>query len=316
MSDLVSIILPTYNRAHLVMNAINSVLTQTYQNWELIIWDDGSTDDTEKVLAALSDSRIRCFRDANHGMSYALNRGLDLATGDLIAFLDDDDTWLPETLKIQVSVMEKFPQIDLVFGNFNNVSIEDHSQNIGFDQTAESISQLITQKIDADLWLINQGFLKAVSRDNFIAFDTVICRKSVIDSLGPFNENLRNGMDFEFWWRFGLAGLQPAYTDKIILNRNKYPGSLSGRTLIALDNRIKTLDCCAYHSESMSREDTLEYLKPAYRNAWQNKIILFGTMGEKGNAWQAFIKSLKYGFSPGSVKLILQSLISPDKNKT
>lgn len=306
--ELVSIILPTYNRAYLLPKAINSVLEQNYQNWELIVWDDGSTDDTESVLAAFKDPRILCYHEENHGMSYALNRGLELAKGDLIAFLDDDDTWLPEKLEFQLSVMEEFPQIDLVFGNFININMEDKSQNLGFDQVESSLALLVTEKQDQDIWLIDQGFLEGVSMDNFIAFDTVIIRKRVFDLIGIFNESLRTGMDFELWWRFGLAGLKPAFTRDVVLNRVKYPGSLSGRSLQASLNRLQTLEMCKELAIKQDRRDLVDLLEAAYRNAWQNMIIIHGDQREKKKAWQAFIQSLKYGFSLGSVKLIIKAL--------
>ena len=316
MSALVSIILPTYNRAHLVMNAINSVLAQTYENWELIIWDDGSTDDTDQVLEAVSDPRIRRYRDENHGKSYVLNQCLGLAQGELVAFLDDDDTWLSLKLEVQTETMLNFPEIDMVFGNFRNINLVDRTETLGFDKSHQGFSKLITEKVNENLWLVEQGFLRGIGRDNFIAFDSVLIRKKKLNQLGLFNEKLKCAEDFEYWWRFGLSGSQAGFTEKILINRYKHANSLSGHSLITSNNYIDALDSCVEHSHLLDRVETITYLKPAYMNAWQNKIKLFGTLGEKGNAWKAFIKSLKYDFSPGSVKLILQSLISPDKNKT
>jgi glycosyltransferase involved in cell wall biosynthesis len=295
------------------MNAINSVLAQTYQNWELIIWNDGSTDDTEKVLAALSDSRIKRYGDENHGKSYVLNQCLGLAQGELVAFLDDDDIWLPHKLETQTEAMLSFPEIDMVFGNFRNINLVDRTEGLGFDMSHQGFSKLFSKKVDESFWLVQQGFLRGIGRDNFIAFDSVLIRKKMINHLGLFNEKLKCAEDFEYWWRFGLSEGQAGFTERILINRYKHANSLSGRSLLASNNYIDALDSCVEHSHLLDRVETITYLKPAYMNAWQNKIKLFGTLGEKGNAWHAFIKSLKYGFSPGSVKLILRSLISSKK---
>lgn len=306
-SALVSIILPTYNRAHLLSAAIDSVLAQTYQNWELIIWNDGSSDDTENVLRALSDPRIHYFTEENHGKSYALNRSLEESQGNFIAFLDDDDQWLPKKLEIQVEVMSEFPDIDLTFANFNNVDVEAKTQDVAFEQTAEGLAQLKTQRINEDWCLVSQGFLEGITRENFIAFDSVMLTKNAIDLVGHFNEDLMTGMDFEYWWRFGLAGMQAAYTEEILMNRNKYPGSLSGRSVGALHNRLITLDACRDLAAKRERPDLVELLEQLYRNTWHNLINAYGKDKDLQNAFSAFKQSLEYGFRPGALRLMAEA---------
>ena len=306
-SALVSIILPTYNRAHLLSAAIDSVLAQTYQNWELIIWNDGSSDDTENVLRALSDPRIRCLTEDNHGQSYALNRSLEESQGEFIAFLDDDDQWLPMKLEMQVEVISEFPEIDLTFANFNNVDVEAKMQDVAFEQNAEGLAQLKTQRINEDWWLISEGFLEGVARENFIAFDSVMLTKNAIDIAGQFNESLKTAEDFEYWWRFGLAGMQAAYTEEILMNRNKYPGSLSGRSVGALHNRLITLDACRDLAAKREQPDLVELLEPLYRNTWHNLINAYGKEKDLQNAFSAFKQSLEYGFRPGALRLMAEA---------
>jgi len=103
----VSVIIPTYNRAHLIKRAIQSVLNQTYQDFEVIIVDDGSTDNTEKVVKSFNDPRIRYIRhEKNKGAAAARNTGIKAAKGKFIAFQDSDDEWLPEKLEKQMKVFE------------------------------------------------------------------------------------------------------------------------------------------------------------------------------------------------------------------
>ncbi|MFX0090642.1 MAG: glycosyltransferase family 2 protein [Candidatus Hodarchaeota archaeon] len=104
---LISIILPTYNRSHVLTRAIRSILNQTYQNFKLLIVDDGSCDNTKQVVEGFSDSRIRYLRrERNEGGSVARNSGIEAAKGEYIAFQDSDDIWLPQKLEMQMRVFE------------------------------------------------------------------------------------------------------------------------------------------------------------------------------------------------------------------
>lgn len=109
-NPLISVIIPTYNRAHIISRAIDSVLKQTYSNWELIIVDDGSEDDTEEVVRRITKKnkgKIFYFKQQNKGVSAARNLGIRKANGDYISFLDSDDEFLPKKLAIQVQKMEE-----------------------------------------------------------------------------------------------------------------------------------------------------------------------------------------------------------------
>ena len=112
---LVSVIIPTRNRREYLQQAIGSVLAQSYANFELIVVDDGSTDGTDKVLAAHEDRRVRYSRHERNGRSASRNRGVDMARGPLIAFLDDDDLYLPEKLHMQVRYLTSELRIGAVF---------------------------------------------------------------------------------------------------------------------------------------------------------------------------------------------------------
>src|SRR5262245_55318681 len=109
-NPLVSIILPTYNRAGLIMETIESIYKQTYHNWELIIVDDGSTDNTEELVTSLNDPRIRFIKAGRIGIGGKIkNTGIRNANGDLLAFIDSDDLWAENKLEKQVQIMKQFP---------------------------------------------------------------------------------------------------------------------------------------------------------------------------------------------------------------
>lgn len=108
MNELVSVIMPSYNTANFIEESINSVLNQTHQNFELIIVDDCSTDNTDEIIAGIKDERIKYIKnEKNSGAAVSRNRALREAKGKWIAFLDSDDVWLPEKLEKQIAFMKK-----------------------------------------------------------------------------------------------------------------------------------------------------------------------------------------------------------------
>ena len=114
-SPMVSIILPTYNGERYVAEAVESVIGQSYQNWELVAVDDGSDDATPDILSSFG--QVKLIRQENRGVSHARNTGVKHASGDLLAFLDQDDRWLPEKLSRQVDILRQRPDLELVFAH-------------------------------------------------------------------------------------------------------------------------------------------------------------------------------------------------------
>lgn len=129
INDLVSIIMPSYNTAKYIEESVNSVLAQTYTNWELLIVDDCSTDNTMEILSKFADNRIRIFRnEQNSGAAVTRNKALREAKGRWIAFLDSDDLWLPEKLEKQLLFMQKY---DYAFTYTNYECIDETSHSLG-----------------------------------------------------------------------------------------------------------------------------------------------------------------------------------------
>ena len=113
-TDLISVIIPTYNRAHIIKRSVESVLNQTYKNIELIIVDDGSTDNTKEIIDSINDKRIKYIYQANQGAASARNKGIDLAEGQYIAFQDSDDVWHLDKLEKQLKVLKQ-NDADVIF---------------------------------------------------------------------------------------------------------------------------------------------------------------------------------------------------------
>lgn len=307
-SPLISIILPTYNRAALLPRSIQSVLDQTYPHWELIIWDDGSQDNTREVVRSLADERIRYFYEHNHGVAYARNRAMEKATGEYIAFLDSDDIWVDEKLELQVDVFRQYPQIEVLFGDFLNNQLASGKMVRNFEVFPSHLALLKVTPVREGLNMIDGGFAESLAGGNYIATDTIMLRRSVLERVGLFNEALRNSEDFELWWRMALAGVQFAYLNVVLMERNKPEDSLSGPGVLGTQSEIKALEICVQTALAHDREDLVELLKKRYRNAWQNMITACAKAGDLQGMWHAFRKTLGYGFRPGTLRLLLAGL--------
>lgn len=179
----VTVVICTYNRAGLLPRAVESLLTQTYANYEVIIVDDGSADNTQDVIATFTDPRIRSFRhESNKGLSTGRNTALTVARGEYIAFLDDDDEYLPNNLETRVHAMDSAPrEVGLVYGWRDDVD----------DSTGEAIDHP-RETLEGDLfeYLLKLGYVGG-SLD-------IMVRKSVALEVGGFDETLRTGEDLVF----------------------------------------------------------------------------------------------------------------------
>ena len=179
----VTVVITTYNRADLLPRAVESVLAQTYADYEIIIVDDCSSDDTQDVIATFSDPRIRSFRhERNRGQSAARNTGILNAKGEYIAFLDDDDEYLPANLEARVHRMEKAPpEVGLVYGWKDEVD----------DSTGE-VRPHIRHTLEGDL------FEHLLALKYLASTPDIMVRKSIALEIHGFDERLGNGEDSLF----------------------------------------------------------------------------------------------------------------------
>ena len=285
------------------------MLAQTFSNWELIIWDDGSTDATQEVMNGFRDSRIHYSCADNHGQAYALNQAFQLAHGDYIAFLDDDDQWVENKLERQLESFANYPNLDIVFANFLNINHSTGKRIKGFDQEREALQKLQVHRLSDHDYLIQDGLLPALAESNFIASDSALLKREAMLKIGPFNGNLEVGLDLEFWWRASLLDLTFAFTDDILMIRNKLPGGLTSSQVSTLHNHLRALDACAQDLRAFGREELLPVLTGAYRNAWQNLIEIYGKQKDMAGVLEAFNNACKYGFQPGTLGAFMRALI-------
>jgi glycosyltransferase involved in cell wall biosynthesis len=179
----VSVIVPTFDRAGLLAEALDSVQAQSFPDWECIVVDDASTDGTPAVVSAraAADPRFRSLRIEHAGTpGRARNTGIRAARGRLVAFLDDDDAWMPGKLELQVARLEREPEAALVFSRVER-----------FGDETGAWPRALPERPD----------LRSLFAANFIACSTVVARRGVLERAGIFDENLGCAQDFDLWLR-------------------------------------------------------------------------------------------------------------------
>lgn len=212
----VTAVIPTYNRAQLVQEALESVFAQTRPVDEIIVVDDGSTDNTPEVLKSYGD-KIRYLRQVNQGAGPARNLGIREASGYFIALLDSDDLWLPDKTKIQVEFLSHNPQIDFLFSDMATLSqtpdfLYPEIQNQGIHDYL--VAHSTNLEILFDYLIIY----------NFVPTSTVIFKRTCVDKIGYFNP-IRIVEDIDYWLRASHL-CRWGFVNAVLEKRRRHSGNL------------------------------------------------------------------------------------------
>jgi glycosyltransferase involved in cell wall biosynthesis len=201
MHPKVSVIIPTYNRAVKVQNAIESVLAQTISELEVIVVDDGSSDGTGQILKELYGARIRYFAQANQGVSVARNKGIAEARGEWIAFLDSDDLWENEKLKWQFKALDQFgPEWGVCY---TDTRLLNHPETRTLFELAEhSYRHQSMMGVNAD---VQQLLVRPGGAGMVVCPSSVLARADAVRKVGGFDPRLRFSEDSEFLFRLAMV---------------------------------------------------------------------------------------------------------------
>ena len=219
----VSVVVPTYNRAYCICRTIDSVQAQTHKNWELLLVDDGSTDDTAALIASTygHDPRIRYIKQSNAGVSAARNTGIRESRGHYVALLDSDDVWRPWKLELQLACFHAFPEVGMVWTNFEGVDssgkvvnerylttmYEAHRHFGSFEnlfRTSCPLSDLIDTPNSSDprARVYVGNIYSQMLRGNLVHTSTVMLSRDRIAKVKEFDESLKlSGEDYDFHFR-------------------------------------------------------------------------------------------------------------------
>lgn len=268
----VSVITPTYNRENYIAEAISSVLSQKFSQFELIVVNDGSTDHTKlEVEPFLTDERVRYFYQNNQGQSGARNFALGQAAGDYIAFLDSDDLWCPDKLEKQLAVFEAYPDIDIVHGD---EALIDESGAIISLKNMKRYSGHITRQLLAD---------------NSVSITTALVKRHCFDEMGGFDTSIGVADDYELWLRFS-ARYRFHYEPGIVASYRVMADQISSdkhRRFAANELIIKRF-----------LEQYGDVLAPAERRwglarFYCRKARYFASVGERSNAVGSILKAYR-----------------------
>lgn len=214
MSEVrVSVVVTNYNYGRYLAGCLDSILNQSYPRFEIVLVDDGSTDDSDQVVARYRDEpRLRTFRQPNGGQARAKNAGIRQARGEFIAFLDADDRWLPEKLEKQVRLFAD-PQVGVTFTRARFIDADGHPL------PADAPGRYLTPRAGA---VTSYLFL-----DNFVPFSSSMVRRACLERFGGFDESLSMGIDWDLWLRLS-TGCRFAFVDEPLLDyRVGHAGQMS-----------------------------------------------------------------------------------------
>ena len=226
-SPLVSVIIPAYDVSEFIGEALDSVLAQTFTDYEIIVINDGSPD-TEALERALKPymSRIVYLKQENRGVSAARNSGIKAARGSLIAFLDGDDTWLPNYLAVQVARIQADPTIDVLYPNV-----------IMFGDPSEAGEEFMTICPSNGEVTFERLLLQECNVSN-----CSIARRETIVRAGLFDESLRSVEDFDLWLRVIKQGSRIAYHRDVLARYRRRTGSLTADPIWLSKHILRVLE--------------------------------------------------------------------------
>ena len=201
--SLISVMMPTYNNAKYISQAIESIYAQNYSNIEIIVVDDGSTDNTKEIVKRYKD--IKYFYTEHKGIPFARNIALENSKGEYIAFLDSDDYWLPNKLNTQMQYFKEHPDCEIVFTKYKNI--------------------IDNRQIKNDRIVVNEK--KREGKEKKI-LPTALIKKSLFEKYGNFDENFLTGEDSELIYRFEKNGVNlNHYIDNILYIRRLHGNNIT-----------------------------------------------------------------------------------------
>jgi glycosyltransferase involved in cell wall biosynthesis len=279
----VSVLIPAYNRAGYLLETVNSALNQTFTDLEVVIVDDGSTDNTAQVVGGIPDPRVNYLYQENRGVSAALNTAWRSARGKYLSMLGSDDVWLPNLLEELVPVLDADPNLGLVYARAQ-----------GMDAQGKPLSQILgaPEKFPGEP-------LESILYGDFVCgIAALFCRAS-LERVGGFDETMTGNEDWDLWIRLA-EHYRFAFCDKILARYRMHPHSLTGGrseayTRIILD-RIRLIE--NYYARTNVPAEALAIKPLARRNVYMDVTIRFLSIGQWRAAMPFFRRTVRVAPNP------------------
>jgi glycosyltransferase involved in cell wall biosynthesis len=302
----VSVVIPTYNCSQHLPNAIRSVLAQTFFDYEIIVVDDGSEDDTQNALRPFSEDIVYIYQKNSGGPSAPRNVGIERARGKYISFLDSDDVLSPDKLKHAVEFLEEVPDVGLVFSDFVKRSEDGTPHPKPFLAQCERFKRLEKIKVGQHRFVIPKDVaFDALLLENFVGTSSVVCRKTVLSHVGRFDESVASVEDRDMWLRIARHSNFGYYdaVDHIYTDRRS---SVSKNGLIASLCRVTILE--RYVADANSRTARRE-AKRAIARCCCDAGYGFMLLGDMRAARKSYLRGLLKGNLLASSKGLLRTTL-------
>lgn len=267
MTPLVSIIIPCYNQARYLPFALQSVQAQTFSDWEVILVNDGSTDDTAVVAAQFASSRLHYVFQGNQGLSAARNTGIRAAQGEYLAFLDSDDEWEPQFLEECVKAIKRNSSLAGIY-----------TRNVFIDPIGQTLPSLGGKVVAL------AAFRKRQLEGGYFPINAVLVRAAIVRQVGLFDTQLTSEEDWDLWLRISEHYVMQAIS-KPLARYRIYTGSMSNNAACMHSNRISVLT--KYFGPPVGEPCTWPTDKRrAYAFAFRSTCIGYLQQAQVDEAWQ------------------------------
>lgn len=277
---MISIVIPLYNKASHIARTLESVFSQTYTDYEIVVVDDGSTDGSADIVAEISDPRIRLVRQPNAGVSAARNLGIREARGEFVALLDADDLWNPDYLATQISLTEKYPDCDVFAVGYEFCDEHGHI-------TPTIIRNLPFTGRDG---ILSNYFHVASTSHPPICSITIMARKSAFEAIGGFPEGVTSGEDLLTWARLAVRN-KIAYS-KIVCSTYFTP--TTGSTGMVPTDLKTTSDNVGRQLIQLDRDFTEKGVAEYISFWYKMRAVINLRRGNRKAAFKCAVKSLNY----------------------
>lgn len=268
-----TVVIPLYNKGEHIIHALKSVLNQKYQDFEVIVVDDGSTDNSLELARRVESSKIRFFQQENQGVSVARNVGIDNAKGEYIAFLDADDFWYPDYLETIYGLTEEFPQSD-IFVTAYEILMKDGKRNK-------------SSQLEPSRGCLDSYWLTLTEKYDFVWTSATTIRRKALEKAGKFRPGEKIGQDLDMWSRVARINPQVAYSSNICVTytRNAKENARSRVKIAWAGAFIKDLEEELYGGKHSS--DEMEAIQKKYDMKMTVYIFTCIMAGDKKRANKA-----------------------------
>jgi glycosyltransferase involved in cell wall biosynthesis len=279
----VSVLVPTFNRANYLLEAVNSALTQSYTDLEVVIVDDGSTDNTAEVVRSIQDPRVRYLYQQNRGVSAALNAAWRAAGGEYLALLGSDDVWLPDLLAELAPALDADPELGLIYARAQ-----------GMDAQGQPLPQMLgaPMKFPGDT-------LKSLLYGDSVCGLACLFRRECIDRVGGWDESLIANEDWDIWIRMAQH-CRFSYRPEILARYRIHPQNLTGgrseHYLQLVSDRVRVLD--KFYSRSQMPPEALDIKPIAFRNVYMDIAVRHLAVGRRRAAFAYAMRAVRAAPNP------------------